>query len=293
VFIRVDSEWVALSNAIVNGEKDLRLWNKAGQQRWVRTSRQRGSLKPTKNGDIVMSDGDFSRIEPRSNFSRSPILPWNGEGPTPTWDVAFSGYNEIFLVDSGGLRSTRKALDREALQLPDPGYSEVTDATLLPGRSEVVLNIVRCQHVAIFDFANGNTRLVRLAGRYGSKSVALLGDDLWMTNYDLLCVLNVATRAFRASPVLQPPHPDPQYGLMTNAFIGEPAFVPHLKSWLVPRPYNADVLLVSVDSLLPTMRIACGGTPYEIAVFDGGDLLILDHPDGSIRTANLSDLKPI
>ena len=143
----------------------------------------------------------------------------------PVWDTAFAGYTEARLVDSVSGQWTEMAWDREALKLPDPGYTEVTDATILTHRDEIALN----DEIAstLFDtntwrfsnFRRKTTELINLVGRTGNSPATVIGATLWCVKYDVLCAVDINTRKARYSAVLQPRYSDPRYGMMTSGFI--------------------------------------------------------------------------
>jgi len=228
-------------------------------------------------------------VEPKRGFVCSPVAAWDGRGEEPRWTFATLGR----LFDTGRLCSREYAYDRDALKLPDPGYSEPVDACLLPNGDEVAINIVRCRHIAIFNFRTGVTELLDSGGSYGSGCPRIVGEALWFTNYDRLCRLDRSGRTLAVSEVLQPSFRDPKYGAMTSAFIGEPKPAPAYGGWLVPRPYSGDVVLVDSNTLRPSARIACGGRPYEIALLPDGTLIVADHPDGSLSVRTMDRLLPI
>lgn len=253
-----------------------------------------GRVKLSPAGKLVIRHESGVAIVQTDRFERVDARKWQGDGPEPVWDTAFAGYTEARLVDSVGGYWTEIEWDREALKLPDPGYTEVTDATILPGHEEIALNIVRYEYMAIFNLRRKTTELISLAGRYGNSHATVVGATLWCVNYDVLCAIDMETHKSRSSSVLQPPYLDPQYGMMTSAFIGEPCLAPKLGGWLVPRPYSGDILFVREDTLSPTGRIICGNKPYEVALFENGTILVMDHPfDAPVRWARVDDLQPI
>lgn len=293
LLIQIDSRRaLLLPNSPKNGT--IRVLDESGQSQTLDTGGLNGYVKRSPAGRIVLSHQTGVALFEPERFSRTDAKKWDGNGASPNWDIAFAGYTEARLVDSVRGQWTEIVWDREALKLPDPGYTEVTDATILPGRNEIALNIVRCEHMAIFNFSRKTTELINLAGRNGNSNSVVVGETLWTVNYDVLCAVEINTRKVRSSAVLQPPYRDAQYGLMTSAFVGDPCLAPKLGGWLVPRPYSGDILLVREDTLSPTGRIACGNKPYEIALFENGTLLVMDHPfDAAPRRTRLDDLRPI
>jgi len=167
LLIPIDSEHAILPFHTSVEEPGLRLINKSGSQTWIAIGGLSGHVKTTADGRLALGRGNcFSLIDPRADFSVSAIPVWEGLGSQHEWNVAFAGYNEFFLVDTSAPAWFRVALDRDTLKLEDPGYTEVVDAQLLPGTSEVALNITRSKHIAICDYQDHTTELVGLAGRY-------------------------------------------------------------------------------------------------------------------------------
>ncbi|WP_332678105.1 hypothetical protein [Brevundimonas sp.] len=257
----------------------FRLFDRFGHETRVDLG-DRSSLKLTATGTLLLRHPDgVAVVDPANAFSRLELreVPLN---PTDTWEAAFLGV----LVDSSRGTFSRFEVDVDALEIGDPGYSGPTDAVLLPDGRRVAILIARSPHLAIFDPEDRTTRLVVLGGSYGSNNAVVRGRTLWVTNYDRLCRIDGDTLEMSSSTVLQPGYLDPQYGIMTSAFIGAPRFSEAHSAWLIPRPYSGDILTVSEDTLEPVGRIACGGRPYDVLEFDAGDLLILDHPMKVVRT---------
>jgi hypothetical protein len=271
-------------------EHGLRLFDRNGEASHIPIGGLKGSLRPTPEGKLALDHGDgASLIDPASDFAVTALAPWDSAGASPRWNVAFLGRR----IDSVGGWHAPYDLDRDALKLPDPGYSEPSNAALLPNGREVAISIVRCNHMVFFDIESRRTRLVDMPGAGGANEVTVRGRSVWMVNYDTLCEIDIETLRVRASPTLQPPYRDKAYGFMTHAFVGRIRYSDTAKGWLVPRPYSGDILLVDPASLSPRARIDCGGKPYDVVEFRDGRLLIQNHPFDSVQISSLNQLKPL
>ena len=239
---------------------------------------------------LVLEYGEnrLLRLGPEDDFVPHTFVRWEGTGTEPLWTFATLS----LLGDIESLRLQAYEYDRDALMLPDPGYSEPVDAALLPGGDEIAIFIVRCQHFVLFNRRTGKTRRIALP-RYGSGNPAIVADALWFSNYDVLCCYEPASGKLTASEVLQPPFRDPKFGIDTSAFIGEPLYVAKLSGWLIPRPYAGDILLVRADTMAPTAHIAFDGQPYEAALLDDGCLIVSTYPDPEIRISDITELRPL
>lgn len=258
--------------------------DKTGRQQPLDFADAHCAIDVAPDGKLVLSSaGQTLLVEPEKDFAVRQIDVWDGKGDEPRWTLA----NLDSLIDTGrGLRHAYR-YDRDALDLPDPGYSEPVAASLLPGGDKIAIGIVRCKHMALFNRRTNGTELIELGGSYGGESFMVVGNDLWLTNYDRLCCLDLGTRKLRSSDALQPQLRDPKYGLPMSAFVGVPTPAPMLGGWLVPRPYAGDILLVRSDTLQGDSRLRCSGSPYEVALFPDGSLLYSDNSDFQVRTAHI------
>jgi hypothetical protein len=227
-------------------------------------------------------------LDPSKNFAARELSIVD-PGVPATWDVSFLDV----LIDTRQDGFLPFTLDLDALEIMDPGYSGPADAVLLPDRRRVAVMIARSPHFAIFDTAERMTRLVPLERHGGGGNAVVMNNELWLIAYDVLCRVNLDTLAVHSSPILQPESRDPDYGFPMRQFVGSPRFVDTVGAWLVPRPFSGDILALDPETLRPTASLNCGGKPYDLVHFDGGDLLMLDHPFDVVRSANLRDLKPL
>ncbi len=237
---------------------------------------------------LVLDYGErgLVRVDLAQDFGSSAFKPWHGVGEEPDWTHATLSR----LLDVQNLLFRPYTYDREALALPDSGYSEPVDSQFLPSTNEVAIFIVRCRHFALFNIRSGETRLLPLRS-YGSSDSSIEHGHLWFNNYDAFCRYDSETQNLASSEVLQPPFRDEKHRLMTTGFVGVPEHAPSLGGWLIPRPYSGDILLVRSDTLAAEARIACGGRPYEVALLADGSLVLADHPTFELRIAHLNDLK--
>lgn len=286
MLLRLDNDHALLA-WVHPDDGGLRLLDRQGVASVRNIGGRTGSLKVDNRGKLILrGESETSIIDTAANYDVTGCKAATGDLHETRWSAAFLNV----LVDSANGLVADFPIDRYALNLMDPGYTEPTDATLLPNGVEVAITIARSQHMAIVNFVTGQTRLVQLAGRYGNSQAVVEDDALWVGNYDTFCRIDLETLKVSSSPTLQPSYRDAKYGLMTSAFVGDPTMSNALDGWLIPRPYSGDILLVSKQTLLPEGRIPCGGRPYAVAEFDNGDLLILDHPFDSYQTAKISQL---
>lgn len=286
MLLQVDDDHAALAWVHPN-DVGLRLVDRHAAVSVRDISGRSGSLKIDNRGKLILrGKSETALIDAAANYQVHDLKPGPHDSDKLRWTAAFLNV----LVDSANGVVSNFSIDRDALDLADPGYTEPTDATLLPNGNEVAITIVRSQHMAIVNFATGETRLVQLAGSYGNSHAIVEDDALWVVNYDTFCRIDLESLRVSTSPRLQAPYRHPQHGLMMSAFVGAPRRSNALNGWLVPRPYSGDILLVSKETLRPERRISCGDRPYAIVEFDGGDLLILNHPFDSFQTANVSQL---
>lgn len=289
MLIRVGADRVIFALRMATDPGGFRLFDRQGNETRIHLP-DRSSLKLADNGTLLLNHADgIAAVDPDHNFSRQEFREVALNDHPGAWDVAFLGA----LVDCSNRIYSRFHIDTEALELDDPGYSGPTDATLLPDRRRVAVTIARSPHIAIFDPVRRTTRLVALGGGWGNGNAVVRGQTLWVTNYDRLCRIESDSLQMKSSAALQPRYREPEHGIMTAAFIGVPRFSQARGAWLVPRPYSGDILTVSETSLKPAGRIACGGRPYEVVEFDGGDLLILDHPMKVVRTMPNPSVEPL
>jgi len=283
MLLRLNRDYASLS-WVHPKDGGLRLFDRNATMTLRDIGGRTGSLKVDNRGQLILrGKSETTSIDTTADFEVVDLRHSQSRGDQARWSAAFLN----LLVDSVSGVASSFSIDRDALNLMDPGYTEPTDATLLPNGDEVAVTIVRSQHMAIVNFVTGETRLLNLAGSYGNSDAVVEEDALWVVNYDTFCRIDLETLQVRASPKLQAQYRDPQYGLMTSAFVGVPRISPSLNGWLIPRPYSGDVLLVSKDALRPERRLPCGGHPYAIVEFDEGDLLILNHPFDSFQTATI------
>lgn len=270
--------------------RGLRCLDRNGEATYISTGGLEGSLQATPEGKLALNHDDGAwLIDPASDFAMTALALWCGSGAKPRWNLAFLSRR----IDSVSGWYAPYELDRDALKLPDPGYSEPSNAMLMPNGREVAINIIRCSHMAIFDVDSHRTRLVEMPGAGGSNDMTVRDRSLWIVNYDTLCEIDIETLRVRASPTLQPACRDKASGFMTHAFVGNVRYSDAAKGWLVPRPYSGDIPLVDPATLSPRARIDCGGNPYDLVEFSDGRLLVQNHPFDAIQISNLSQLKPI
>jgi hypothetical protein len=202
MLIRIDDDQAILPFQVSADEPGLRLLDRRGKERWVDVGGLRGLVKAAPDGKLVLHYGrGISLIDPAHDFARTDIVEWNGTEPEPSWNMVIGSSD---LLDTANRHHLSVKLDRAALNLPDPGYSEPVEGTLLPSGDEIAVSIVRCEHIEIYNFRRRTTELITLAGRRGSAHGSVNEGDLWLTNYDTLCAMNLETRRIRASSVLQP-----------------------------------------------------------------------------------------
>ena len=280
MLIRVGTDQVIFAFRMASDPDGFRLFDRVGNETRIDLG-DRSSLKMTDDGTLLLSHADgIAAVDPTREFFRQEFREVPLGHHPGAWDAAFLGV----LVDCSNRVYSRFRVDTDALEIDDPGYSGPTDATLLPDGHRVAITIARSPHIAIFDPVKRTTELVALGGGWGGNNAMLRQRALWLANYDRLCRINGDTLEMKSSAPLQPGFRDPEHGFMTAAFIGVPRYSETHGGWLIPRPYSGDILTVSEDTLEPVGRIGCGGRPYDVVEFDGGDLLILDHPMEVVRT---------
>jgi hypothetical protein len=296
MFFRIDSDHLVWNFPwSKDSDPSMGIVGKSGEAQWLDTKGLRGQLKQSPDGWLVMNHVDgLTLIDPR-DWSQTNLERKNTHSRESLWSLSFLSA----LVDVTQGCFLPLDIDYSALRPSDPGYSGPVEATLLPGRNEIAINMTRDDHIVIFNFATGAMEFVYLPMQKhnGSGDGQIARGEFWMTCYDCLCSMDVETRAFRTSPVLQPPIRS-KYGV-AHAFVGSPLYVERLQGWLVPRPYSGDVLLISAEDLTVTGAINVGGSPQHLGLFDDGTFVIFDHSFkreellNPLRTAHLKDLSPV
>lgn len=288
MLIRIGEDRAIFSWRMANDPGGFRLFDRRGRESRV-DLHGHGSLQPAANGQLLFwHDQGVARIDPAQDFARIELKEVRLEDYPGEWSDAFLGT----LVDTDRNTFARFELDADALDIQDPGYSGPVEGILLPDRRRVAIAIARSDNIAIFDPVQRTTRLIRLGGSSGSRFAGVHGQALWLTNYDRLCRLDQALELY-SSDVLQPSFPDPSYGFPTAAFVGQARRSARLGGWLIPRPYSGDILLVHEETLKPVGKMACGGRPYDVIVFDADDLLILDHPFKVVRVISTPPVESV
>ena len=287
--IRIDDHRAIFAGRMHRDSTGVRVLDRYGRETHFDLAGRFADFRVANDGALVLRhDTGVAIVDPTSGFSMRELRETTLDEGGASWSASFLDV----LIDTSRGSFARFELDSGALN-HDPETGP-TDAVLLPDGRRLAVMIHKTGHIAIFDPTTRKTDLIPLEGHLGASDAVLRGTDLWFNCYDKLGRLSLNTMELKTSAVLQPPIRDRAYPfLMSSAFVGPGRFSPALSNWLVPRPYNADILVVSEETLSPVARIPTGGRPYDAVEFDDGTLLILDHPFDVVRLAHVSDAVPI
>ncbi len=193
------------------------------------------------------------------------------------------------LVDTVSSTYLTLSLAYERFELDDPGYSGPSGVSLLPD-SRIAISIHRNLKYAVYNWKLDDLTYFPLAGRQGIGHPQVRNNTLWMTDYDTLCRVDLDTMTANCSDILQPAIE--HNGHHMRQYIGVPEHVGSIKSWVIPRPFSGDFLLVSDETLEPVSTLKAGGRPYAACVMDDGFVFSWDLPSCEVRTFHLDQFSP-
>lgn len=267
----------------------VRLVSIDGTERRVSIEGEKGGLTSEPNRALfIRAANGLALVRPEENFAITAFSEFLGD----VSEVAWTSYVAGFFVDTKNLRYKKFEIDRDSLNVDDPGYSGPSGFVLIPDSLDILVTMARDHALRVVNANRKTVGSIELPSP-GSSNPQVDEGSVVFSNYDTLCSYDPVTMKLKTSPKLQPSILLPEYGIKSRAFIGVPHKSSILNGWLVPRPYSSDILFVESESLIPTGVIKCGGKPHSLVEFEDGSLLIIDHPFDKFQAANISDLSTI
>ncbi|WP_377377092.1 hypothetical protein [Ponticaulis profundi] len=246
----------------------------------------RGEIARIADNTLVMLHEDgCSVLDARAGGAIRKLSLIDVPPPDFTPDVAFLRA----LVDTCSGTYLKLNLSYDRFELDDRGYSGPTQVALLPDK-RLAIAIARNSRFAVYDWRSDELSYVPLAGPRGNGDPQVRDGTLWMTAYDMFCRIDPVTMETRCSDVLQPA--GVSRGRPVRQFIGVPEYVTGSGMWLIPRPYNGDVILVDGATLQPKSLLKTDGRPNRACVMDDGFLFISDHPTSEVRAFHMDQFAP-
>ena len=246
-----------------------------------------GSFQRVKDHTLVIQNQDgCSIIDVHAGSEFKQLTPI--QEPTAEFnpDIVFLGA----LIDTVSGTYLTLNLAYERFELDDRGYSRPSGASLLPDK-RIAISISRNQKYAIYDWRLDELSYFTLAGRRGIGHPKVQKNALWMTDYDTLCRVDLETMRANCSGILQPA--TEHNGHSMRQYIGVPEYIGSIESWIIPRPFSGDFLLVSDKTLEPVSILNAGGRPYAACVMDDGFVFSWDLPSCEVRTFHLEKFSPL
>lgn len=159
----------------------------------------------------------------------------------------------------------------------DLGYQRLVGSLWAPEAGLVVVSIQRSSELVLIDpRLNQKVGVIMLAGSSGNPDLTLRsGLELLASDYDRLCMANVATGAVRCSPPLQEPTPP-----NTRQFIGD--YDAGEATCVVARPFSGDVLRLDLETFAVLDRGPVGGQPLAVCMTSGSDFVTRDWKTGRV-----------
>jgi hypothetical protein len=207
---------------------------------------------------------------------------WRFEGDSALWGselalrmVSAAGQNTLLLVN--GQAETADALDLtwHNHSAYDMGYQGLVDCLAMPG--VIVVSVQRSSDLVLIDpIANAKVGSIPLAGRHGNPRLARLSDSSFVaSDYDVICVVDLAKNSVTASPELQAPAGD-----MTQQFIGD--YEVGSDSTVVARPFSGDVVRLdpTTGAIIDQGRVA--GQPLQVCMTSDRDFVTRDWKTGAV-----------
>ena len=188
------------------------------------------------------------------------------------------GYS-LITVDSSGGRAEIRPMDWFNHGGFDLGYQSISGILLVPGTDTVLVGVQRCSDLFLYDIEQDQiVGEVRLPGHNGNPAPILCRDAtrVLAVNYDTVVLLALQTDDGR-----------PRLTISDSLDLGGSKGVGDLtltedKSVLVPRPFQGDVVCLSVDDLTQTRNIATERQPLDAALLADGRLIARDWKTGDL-----------
>lgn len=278
-------------------------WDAAtGREDWIAVA-DASHLSVSRHGDgllRVLAYGAAPAASIRSTLNpdkplatlRPTSAGWRFEGDSALWGrelalmmMSNTGQRTLLLVD--GQAQVAEALDLSwhNNDAYDVGYQGLVDCLAMPG--VVVVSVQRSSDLVLIDpVANAKFGSISLAGRHGNPRLIRLSESSFVaSDYDLICLVDLAERSAIASPVLQAPA-----GEMTQQFIGD--YEVGRDGIAVARPFSGDVVRLDPTTLAVVDQGRVAGQPLEVCMTSDRDFVTRDWKTGTVSAGTFEDSIP-
>lgn len=215
---------------------------------------------------------------------------WRFHGDSALWGdqlallmMSASGRPDLLLVN--GAAGTIRSLDLSWFndENYDRGYQGLVDCLALPQAGVVVVSVQRSSELVLIDpERNAVVGSIQLADRGGNPTLRRWSSTTFFaSDYDSLCLVDVASRTAKCSGVLQPAAPPNTRQFIGDYDLGE-------TTCLVARPFSGDVVQLRLDDLGVVGRASVPGQPLSVCMTSGRAFLTRDWQTGRPEVGEFS-----
>ncbi len=161
----------------------------------------------------------------------------------------------------------------------DMGYQGLVEVLALPGEPSVLVSFQRSSTIMIHDPRTSHAvDRIDLADRGGNPGLAIVGSELWTTDYDTFVRVHLPTRGILASTRIQPCGSVEAGGkrFECQQYAGDLLVWTDGNAAVIPRPYSGDVVVLDpINGRVPS-AVPTGRQTIECVVTSSGRLLARD-----------------